>query len=88
MFKCLPQNEVHIMQTLFAINFVSFLTVVGIYVNGDGVRSRTQELLWHSNPTQIGIVILNLYVHVHVHVFVVHPIMGRGLYIVVSVCLT
>lgn len=28
--------------------------MVGIYVNSEGKRSRKQELLWHSTPTNIG----------------------------------
>ena len=28
--------------------------VLGIYVNRDGLRSRKQELLWHSTPMSFG----------------------------------
>ena len=29
-------------------------SVLGIYVNRDGLRSRKQELLWHSTPMSFG----------------------------------
>ena len=33
---------------------VSLCTVVGVFVNREGRRSRKQELLWHSAPTSFG----------------------------------
>ncbi len=53
--------------------------MVGIYVNGDGVRSRTQELIWHSNPSQIG----NLIILIHLPVLLLLLLLLIILYIII-----
>ncbi len=46
---------------LYLMISVFLSLVVGVYVNGQGCRSRKQEILWHSPPASFG----NIHTYVH-----------------------
>lgn len=52
-----PESASYCQDTMLRSFYLVFLctcTVVGVYVNNQGQRSRKQELIWHSPPSNFG----------------------------------
>ncbi len=58
MSSCSDIMEIHELNLTLS---VVLSLVVGVYVNGQGCRSRKQEILWHSPPASFG----NIHTYVH-----------------------